>query len=786
MSDKFVLSDPQSELAWKYPALKELAVQDGGGKSYRAFSSQFSPLASNWRGDFECWGLENGIVAIEDLTAHKGRQEKYISCHFIVPAYQRGYRWDEEMVCDLLTDIYANFNKYYEKIKLDIAPEKTWYCIQPLVVRPAPEFLNTYFVIDGQQRLTTLAIFLYALRSLLPSETLSRNAIISLSYESRPESGDFLYGLAEYCAEALEKVKEHIKTYPGMKDRIKAARENISEQPADLDSRYMLNTYLYAYWYFYERIYEAEKAEDFFSFARQDWKKGDRLDPKCFALFEKMILEQTSVIWYNTKNTASEEDDHIIFENFNSGKIELTNAELIKGIFMNPDNYAEKQNGALNEKIKTRQIMIGGEWDGIERSLHDPHVWDFIPHLTARDDEDKYPATRIDALLTMYVYFNLDKSETMKFDEEYFTFKIINKRIYDKLQNLRKEQIEGGKRDVFDAMLGFWNDVKRLYHVFLEWYKGDSSLPNMNSLYHRISLFRRLNWNTGDTHDRRYRTDLEEMKAVFKTLQSCRKSKRVDCINKIILDKLQTSGTPEGIKGLIRTTNYAGGRKVEALLLAFNLATLEGARGYGGRFPFFTYKDEQWEKEHIFANNTVLAKEGKEGKEFLKTLTSDSEIRAYKNYRSFFQGSDLDVNEDDDGIIDFTVYDAKIDALNTVINDDDETVNQQIKEIPETDLMDILRDNQMGNMALLPKRNNIIVSNKSFYDKAKEIKNMFKQGDFIPICTMNVFCDFYTDGDGVSDKRGRHWLYEKRLAYIDQMIKSVSDYLLGAGVKNDE
>jgi hypothetical protein len=73
-----------------------LAVQDKAGKNYRVFSSQFSPLASGRRDDFECWELEGDIVPIKELTVHADRQENYIACHFMVPSYQRGYRRDEE------------------------------------------------------------------------------------------------------------------------------------------------------------------------------------------------------------------------------------------------------------------------------------------------------------------------------------------------------------------------------------------------------------------------------------------------------------------------------------------------------------------------------------------------------------------------------------------------------------------------------------------------------------------------------------------------------------------
>lgn len=63
---------------------------------------------------------------------------------FFIPAYQRGYRWTEEQVKDLLNDI----NEFSPK-EIPNSIEKTWYCLQPIVVKQKGE--NQWEVIDGQQ-----------------------------------------------------------------------------------------------------------------------------------------------------------------------------------------------------------------------------------------------------------------------------------------------------------------------------------------------------------------------------------------------------------------------------------------------------------------------------------------------------------------------------------------------------------------------------------------------------------------------------------------------------------
>lgn len=75
---------------------------------------------------------------------------------FYIPAYQRGYRWTKQEVKDLLNDI----NEFIPK-EIDGSDEKTWYCLQPVVVKQKED--GIYEVIDGQQRLTTAYLILYYL-----------------------------------------------------------------------------------------------------------------------------------------------------------------------------------------------------------------------------------------------------------------------------------------------------------------------------------------------------------------------------------------------------------------------------------------------------------------------------------------------------------------------------------------------------------------------------------------------------------------------------------------------
>lgn len=101
-----------------------------------------------------------------------------ITGDFYVPSYQRGYRWGEQEVLQLLDDIReSNGATYY---------------LQPLVVKARID--GSWELVDGQQRLTTLyLIFLYLKRTQPPSADIN----YSLTYETRDGSKAYLERLDE-------------------------------------------------------------------------------------------------------------------------------------------------------------------------------------------------------------------------------------------------------------------------------------------------------------------------------------------------------------------------------------------------------------------------------------------------------------------------------------------------------------------------------------------------------------------------------------------------------------
>lgn len=124
--------------------------------------------------------------------------------HYLIPYYQRGYRWDVEHVTALLEDIHNFMNSDEKK-----------YCLQPIVIVPRldDEGLNIWEVIDGQQRLITMhIIFNYLNRPryslFFDKRNLSTDFLKNLSIETyKHDDPDF-----HFMSQAYEIVKQYFDT----------------------------------------------------------------------------------------------------------------------------------------------------------------------------------------------------------------------------------------------------------------------------------------------------------------------------------------------------------------------------------------------------------------------------------------------------------------------------------------------------------------------------------------------------------------------------------------------
>ena len=159
-----------------------------------------------------------------------------LECHFNIPAYQRGYRWEERQVSQLLEDL-AEYRDTVIRAKRTESKNtcSDYYCLQPVAVVRNDTLSESYGhevydVIDGQQRLITLYLILKTYES-------QRRIIFEEKYDDAHNGKTFDIelerGLGDYLTKRLyinddSKWKEDINAF-----FIKKAFETIEDFDKD-------------------------------------------------------------------------------------------------------------------------------------------------------------------------------------------------------------------------------------------------------------------------------------------------------------------------------------------------------------------------------------------------------------------------------------------------------------------------------------------------------------------------------------------------------------------------
>jgi hypothetical protein len=603
---------------------------------------------------------------------------------FFIPSYQRGYRWTKQQVNDLLNDVNE-----FEPKELPDSKEKTWYCLQPLVVKEMDSERKQdcgllyseqwYEVIDGQQRLTTIYIIL----KLLSENT----AFPTIQYQTRPESGKFLANIKE-----------------------ENNRDNI-------DFHFMLST---------KNVVNAKKN------AKEDPLKPDFVDK---------IKNSCKVIWYETQDNAYE-----VFKRLNSGKISLSNAELVKALLLKDDNFI----GMNADAMRLKQLEMAGEWDRMEQTLHDNSFWYFI---NPQPEDARFECTRIDFLLEMILRSKKNDKKEYKYDIEkelrlndYFIFSTYS-------ENIAKEgwEIQWSSIQRFFRIMKAWHDNRQLYHYigYLMNLKGSDKMAMLRDLL----------------------CDAENPKDTFLSslISRCQKSLGIGEKPK---DKM------------IVEVNFASWKygpnndEIHNVLLLFNLATTQNQISEVSRYPFdkhFEAAKKKWSLEHIHAQN-----------EKPKTEWLDDEINQLKQFAKSFRFTANEPDTVDKMSTDF------VDSINkeSIVAKDENGQYQlyrvivgammgiSIKRLNNTFVLEkeFEKDDYLTNMALLQGDKNAAFNNKLYPEKrAKlaEYENVEKESLFVPICTRNVFFKHYSP----YSTNPLLWDKQAGIEYVTAMTKVVAAYL---------
>lgn len=395
-----------------------------------------------------------------------------ITGKFVIKSYQRGYRWEESQVLAMLNDIYGNGNNPY--------------CLQPIVVRRL-EGEDTFELIDGQQRLTTLLILLkYIQKEYKPRV----NIQYTLSYETREKTAEFLENITPEGAEKNIDFFYIRKAYITIDNWFKALAEKNNK--------------------------DIEAADDMFGYLNKNVK----------------------VIWYEVN---ADVDPIALFARLNIGKIALTNAELVKALFL--------MNAGEAGQNHQKQIEMSIQWDEIEHSLHEKsdEFWFFLT-LT---NPIKYP-TRIELLFDFLSGKKKDEREA------FYTFFYFE-------QLIKKAGVEK-----------VWLLIQNAYLQLKEWYTE-------SLYYHKIGYL--------------IASGAQEMPNILSIAKDKRKKDFMAVLDQSIADSIRMD---KAYKDLSYDKDYA---MISKFLLLFNVQSIIVSQSTQ-RFPFSQYNTSEWSLEHIHAQQS--------------------------------------------------------------------------------------------------------------------------------------------------------------------------------------
>lgn len=328
---------------------------------------------------------------------------------FNVPSLQRTYRWGEKEITLLLNDLYEFYNTNKDSTN-------DFYPLQPLILKKSNKNDDTWNVLDGQQRLTTIKLIASFLG-------MDKDYFLDISYDTREKTKAFL--------------------------------DNISNKKEE-----DVGTSMELYYIFH--AYEVIKA--WFQKNKKE-KDTEKIDAIRNVLFEK---ERTRFV---VQEMNIDDDEAKTFQNINQGRIPLSCSELIKALFLghifeshkidNNCRFAYSSDGyglfipidPIKEKQELTRIqnIIAKEWDDIETVLMHDEFYSFVC------PEKDRSINRMDFLFE--VVCGNEKYKKYKTDDPFNA-------IYERIKDDKKSNIVDTISHCWNEVVKCFNRMQKLYYDF--------------------------------------------------------------------------------------------------------------------------------------------------------------------------------------------------------------------------------------------------------------------------------------------------------------------------------
>ena len=638
--------------------------------------------------------------------------------YFYIHSYQRGYRWTEKQVGDLLRDLLCFSNDLANKGNKD--EKDQFYCLQPVIARPITDIdqLKTIFgddfndsilehgvweIIDGQQRLTTIfLLYKYLLdQKGWDAETLKDEEdgkeLYHICYATRKGSSSFLENLSlKAIKDSSEEVFKENVDYFHMANAFKYISEWIKTDGKSINIRYQLGGSL------------------------------DNVRTSLFKLLNGMSDTKggsVQVLWYELAENKGKRNIKE-FQKINTGKIRLTDAELIKGLFLLEKNFSTSE-----KYIKQSELAL--EWEFIENTLHANNFWYFL------QKKGFDMPNRIDLLFNL-IY---KKAALKNIQEEDWDAKL--KEVDIQLSDARQSEIFRFYYNRFEGKIGedlqhevgkAWDEVMELYRTLDDWFCTPSIYNYIGLLSQCGEDLCRLVLHYEYLPEESTRLDFEDY--LKERISFHLRKVKIDNEKKLILS---TYKEHDNIYKVLLTLNIH-------LLNEQNQKLESESDVY--KFPFDVLNAQNWDIEHIDSFHTNALKKDNDKKEWIETALADRSDELSKDEK---EQINLKIEEN-----------ALDDAINIIKRNAQEVdTEEEIK-------------NTIGNLTLLDAATNRMYGNSLFCTKRRIIIERIKQGVFVPVATQYIFAKFF-------DQKGTNrslWTKEDMEAYHSYIYNVISNYLI--------
>lgn len=660
--------------------------------------------------------------------------------NFIIPGYQRGYRWNDQQIYDFLNDIF----EFYEKFKN--GKENKIYFLQPVVVMEnyseetgsdEKENEPEINIVDGQQRLTTVLLLnSILLNKYVPKniDYLFSNDVTIKNDESRRNINKNKFINYTLTINTREESDEFLK-------RIAKGIEPTEKECDSIDLYFLYNAYDKISKYIDENANKITNWIDFYG----------------------IFANQVKVLWYVIDNNDSG-GEIAAFTRLNSGKIPLTNAELSRAALLNPAYYKLKDNKDDNQNlpdIETERGLISVGWDNLEYELRKPEFWGFLgfsENNRLSNFKDERYQTRIDFLLDFH--FNKKSNE----DNKLASFLALG------------EELKNAEKDKFSEknVKQIWESIQLDLWKLQTWYDD-------NDLYHWIGyLFAEKQMN-------------QALFLNFKNLEKDALKKKVKSIVKEFYPDEDKFG---------EYTYDTNKEECKKFLFLYNVEFVRSMKTAGKkpRYDFSAHNQKKWTIEHINAQNV----EGLNTKEqWLTWLEGHLEVLMVIFPRDDLQKKEISRKKDDrQKKNDLQHLSDRVEELMEKIKSSERFKSSELfeyskqfklpetkdefltlsecilrffdKRAGETDAQDDNDIHELSNLALLDGSANSVLNNSIFRVKQNKIVEEMKQGNFIPPATQAVFLRLFS----MEEQGHLYWTMKDRQAYQDD-IKAKRKGLLG-------